>query len=64
MAVLSVQELCAAIRISVLRALWRKDIAVGSGEGVGEYHREEKDKRGLAQESVGRVNTGGLIVAT
>jgi hypothetical protein len=64
MAVLSVRELYAAIRVSVLKTLWRSDIVVGSGEGEGEYHGKEKDKSGLAQEGVGRVNTGDLIVAT
>ena len=44
---------------SVCLKHWRRDIAVGSGEGEGEYHGKEKDKRGLAQESVGRVDTGG-----
>lgn len=57
MAVLSVRELCSRIRVSVLKTLWRRDIAVGEGEG--EYHGKKKDKRRLAQESAVRVNTAG-----
>ena len=59
MAVLSVRELCSRIGVSVLKTLWRRDIAVGSGEGEGEYHGKKKDKRRLAQESAVRVNTAG-----
>jgi hypothetical protein len=52
----------------VLRTMGRGDIAVESGEGEGgeegEYHRKERDMRDLAEESKGRVKTGGWIVAT
>jgi hypothetical protein len=47
----------------VLRTMGRGDIAVESGEGEGgeegEYHRKERDMRDLAEESKGRVKTGG-----
>jgi hypothetical protein len=60
-----VRELCAAIRVSVLRTLWRRDVAVelgeGEGGGEGEHHRKERERemRNLAEESMGRVKTGG-----
>ncbi len=57
------RELCAAIRGSVLRTLWRRDIAVESGEGEGggegEYLRKERVMMDLAEPNMGRVKTGG-----